>query len=192
MIPNHMITHFAKPLSKRTIANQGALIATKVWSNGFILFWEIPPAYAANHYAAEQRPILDTITLPDQLPPLWPLEIRYHDSTGNLYVRFSNGNGRTHWLNGNYLSTALKQANRQANNVTFAWCTAQAEGKAITGIVALLLDRPLALLAPLEEEYCPFDHAPDWQLLNEDIPTPFNPEPPKHIDPKTVTQATLF
>ena len=193
MITNAMIRKLAKPYTKRTMANEGPKVGKTVWSNSMILFWETPPAFVANHYAAEEKPQLDTITIPDDMPTLYPVEIRERDSISFPCVKLIDGNGHTHWLNGKLVSAALRQANRQAKHVTFAFCAAEAEGKTITGILVQLLDRPLALIGLLNEDYLGLDeHAPDWQLMNNDLPTIRQPAaPPEYIAPENVSQPRL-
>jgi len=188
-----MIRKLAKPYTKRTIANEGPKVGQTAWSNGMILFWETPPAHVANHYDAQETPILDTITIPDDMPTLYPVEIRSYENFP--CVKLTDGNGRTYWLNGKLVSTALRQAKRQAKFVTFAFCTAEdAGGKSVTGILAQLLDRPLALIGTLNEKYLGLDeHAPDWQLMNPDLPTPrplAAPMPEYNIE--NATQAQLL
>ena len=194
MLPNSMIRTLAKAYTKRTIANEGPKIGTTAWSNGVILFWETPPDFVAKHYAAEEAPYLDTITIPTDMPALWPVEIRDAEYLSFPCVKLTNGNGHNHWLNGRLLSAALGQANRQANQVTFAYYTAEINGKPTTGILAQLLDHPLALIGLLNEEYLGLnDHAPDWQLMNPDLPTPRQPAaPPEYIAPENATQTSMF
>ena len=191
MITNAMIRKLAKPYTKRTIANEGPKIGKTVWSNGMILLWETPPDFVVNHYAAQETPILDTITIPDDMPTLYPVEIRSYENFP--CVKLTDGNGRTHWLNGRLVSAALRQANRQAKHVTFAFCAAETQGKSVTGILAQLLDRPLALIGTLNEKYLGLDeHAPDWQLMNYDLPAPRQPAaPPEYIAPENVSQPRL-
>lgn len=192
MIPNKMITKFAKAYTKRHIAKGGTKVAKTAWTNDHILFWESPPDFVANHYAAEETPRLDTITILDEMPPLWPVEIRYYDGHTFPYVKMTNSNGHTHWLNGKYVSAALKQAKRQAKNVTFAFCTTETESKSVTGILAQLLDCPLALIATLNEDSLGLEKAPYWQLINNDLPMPIYGGRPEYINPNLTIQFRLL
>lgn len=192
MLPNRMITKLAKAYTKRTIANEGPQVAKTVWSNGHVLFWETPPDFVANHYAAQEKPALDKIIIPQNMPALYPVEIRSYENFP--VVKLTDGNGSTHWLNGKYLSAAIKQAKRQAKNVTFTLCaTEDSGGKSVTGILAQLLNRPLALIGLLREDYLHLeDKAPDWQTTNNDLPMPVYAGRPEYINPDLVTQFRLL
>jgi len=194
MITNTMIRKLAKPYTKKTIAKEGAKVGKTAWANEVILFWEVPPDFVANHYAAQDKPQLDTITIPDDMPTLWPVEIRDSEYLSFPCVKLTDGNGQSHWLNGRLLSAAIGLAARQADHVTFAFYAAETDGKPVTGILARLLDRPIALIALLNEEYLGLnDHAPDWQLMNPDLPITRQPSaPPEYIAPENTTQASMF
>jgi len=192
MIPNKMITKLAKAYTKKTIAKEGLKVSKTAWSNGNILFWETPPDFVANHYAKSEVPSLDTITIPQDMPTMYPTEIRYHDASGFTLVKMTDGNGRTHWLDGHYVSAALQQAKRKAQNVSFAFCAADTEGKSVTGIIAQVLDHPIALISPMDETFLPLENAPDWQIINEDLPMPVYHGQPEYIDPDLVTQFRLL
>lgn len=192
MITNQTITKLAKAYPKRTIANKGPKVGNETWSNGFILFWETPPDFVANHHDKREVPSLDDIEIPQDMPALYPVEIRFGESFNYPFVKMTNGNGHTHWLNGKYLSAAIKQAKRQAKNVSFAFCEPQGEEEGVTGILATLLDRPLAIIATLDEDQLGLKNAPYWQLMNNDLPMPVYAGRPEYINPDLITQFYLL
>jgi len=114
------------------------------------------------------------------MPKLYPVEIRY--TLGFHLVKMSDGNGRTHWLDGRYLSSAVAQAKRKAHHMTFSFCAAKAQGKGVTGVLATILDQPVALIAPMNEEEIPLKITPDWSLTNDYIPEPISYDRPAYVE----------
>jgi len=169
MLNPRQIKKMARPYTDKQIYRQvGRLkVGTDFWANGEIAFYEDLPAkfdrerdYIVDATEADAAYLSDICQ--KAIVPVYPVELK-GTVYGNIYLRFSDGNGGSWWANAHYVATGLKKAGRKKADLAFFMAT---HGKH-NNLVLRRNGQSLMLLA-----CCELDEGTgwEWKLVNNEAP----------------------